>query len=69
MVEHKILRAESMRQALGKDSIIDDIADDMEKLESKGWELVDTMESKGTTCALVFKRPDDYEPDDDGYWD
>jgi hypothetical protein len=56
-----------MRQALGKDSIIDDIADDIERLESKGWELVDTMESKGTTCALVFKRPDDYEGD--GYWD
>lgn len=56
MSEHKILRTESMKLALGKDSILNNVENDLKRLQSDGWEVVDSMSSKGTTCALVLKR-------------
>jgi len=56
MVEHNIVPIENMREALGKDSILEDLQDRVDLIEGDGWELKDTIESKGTTAALIFVR-------------
>jgi hypothetical protein len=45
-----------MKLALGKDSILNNVEKDLENLQREGWEVVDSLTSKGTTCALILKR-------------
>lgn len=64
MVEHKILKVEGMRNALGRGDIMGDLEDDLQRLEKKGWEVAEELsEKKGATCGLILKRDEDYEPE------